>query len=95
MSAAHASPAVITRGAPLTVGAEDDGCISILSWNVLADCYFKQGKGDYSHVPSSSAVWDWPQRCELIVGEIVSCNADVVCLQEVRRRLLQSTPASG
>jgi hypothetical protein len=46
----------------------------------MADCYFKRGKGDYSHVPSSSVVWDWPQRCKLIAAEIVSCSADAVCL---------------
>jgi mRNA deadenylase 3'-5' endonuclease subunit Ccr4 len=85
MSGSSALPVIVPRTSPLETSIDVNECVSILSWNVLADCYFKQGKGDYSHVSTSSPeLWNWPQRCELIVRELMSSDADIICLQEVK-----------
>ena len=68
--AAYSSPAIIERGALLRTGTEERDTFSLFSWNILADCYLKDGKGDYGHVPRESVVWDWSQRCQFIVDEI-------------------------
>jgi len=84
MSGSRALPVVVPRTSPLETSIDAKDCFSILSWNVLADCYLKQGKGDYSHMSISSPdLWNWSQRCELIVKELMSSNADIICLQEV------------
>jgi mRNA deadenylase 3'-5' endonuclease subunit Ccr4 len=40
-------------------------------------------KDIYMHLPSDSQLWDWGYRKGLLIDEILSQDADIVCLQEV------------
>ncbi len=68
-----------------SAGQQSSAPFSVLSWNVLADCYLKRpvDKDIYMHLPSDSQLWDWGYRKGLLIDEILSQDADIVCLQEV------------
>jgi mRNA deadenylase 3'-5' endonuclease subunit Ccr4 len=71
-------------------GADDDGgsdAITLLSWNVLADCYATQGDADYDHVDPGALAW--PARCAALLAEIGATDATLVCLQEVMLRAFE------
>ena len=74
--------------------------LTILSWNILADCYAtKDGQPQegklYSHVAIDDLVW--PARCARILDDIILASADVVCLQEVEPAVFERDfkPALG
>ena len=72
-------------------GADDDegsDAITLLSWNVLADCYATQGDADYDHVDPVALAW--PARCAALLAEIVATDATLVCLQEVMLRAFEA-----
>lgn len=54
---------------------------SVFSWNVLADCFAMDGKFSLDHVPPEDLLW--ANRCQRILGVILSEMPAVVCLQEV------------
>eukprot|EP00750_Incisomonas_marina_P011811 INCI16422.13.p1 GENE.INCI16422.13~~INCI16422.13.p1 ORF type:complete len:454 (-),score=57.30 INCI16422.13:4074-5435(-) len=55
--------------------------VSLLSWNILADTLLQKNVREYAHIPEE---WkDWGTRRCAIVDELVLCDADVICLQEV------------
>ena len=58
--------------------------LSVLSWNILAQCYFaeqlRQAPMHYTHVKQEMKLW--PNRRKLIVENLISSNADIICLQE-------------
>ncbi len=56
--------------------AGDD--ISILSWNILADCYAQENMRFYMHAHDYLA---WALRRPVILSTIQTFNADIVCLQ--------------
>jgi len=57
--------------------------LSVLSWNLLAqDCTSSiLGAQRYCHVPREDLAWS--NRCLRIVEELLSADADVLCLQEL------------
>ena len=60
-----------------------DGAVSILTWNCLADCYFKKHPEiDYAHVIDRDS-FDWTLRFTRLIEVITASGADVVCLQEI------------
>ncbi|RHZ79076.1 hypothetical protein Glove_152g102 [Diversispora epigaea] len=61
-----------------TVGGERDS-FTLLCYNILCEKYATTQL--YGYTPSWALAWDY--RKELIVGEVLSYNADIVCLQEV------------
>jgi len=56
--------------------------VSILSWNILAQYLFDSNRHWYQYVDTNAPV-SWPERFALIMDEITSCQADIICLQEV------------
>ncbi|KAF8060285.1 CCR4 [Scenedesmus sp. PABB004] len=77
-AAGGGEPALLApRGSLATTGAADE--LSVVSYNVLADC-FAAKHGEY--VPEEQLDWRayrWP----LLQEQLLSWQADVVCLQEV------------
>ncbi|KAK9325548.1 Endonuclease/exonuclease/phosphatase [Lipomyces orientalis] len=55
----------------------DEGVFSVVSYNILCDRY----TGIYGYTPSWALQWDF--RRESIKQEVVSYDADIMCLQEV------------
>ncbi|CAG8441253.1 6977_t:CDS:10 [Diversispora eburnea] len=60
-----------------TVGGERDS-FTLLCYNILCEKYATTQL--YGYTPSWALAWDY--RKELIVGEVLSYNADIVCLQD-------------
>ncbi|KAF3308273.1 Glucose-repressible alcohol dehydrogenase transcriptional effector, variant 2 [Orbilia oligospora] len=65
------------EGKPSTEG--DPHKFSIISYNILCEKYATPQA--YGYVPSWALAWDY--RKSLISNDILSSNADIVCLQEV------------
>ena len=62
--------------------------ISILSWNILAQCYFKPTQSlrfqlTYQHLGENNPLWDWDYRKKVILNQILESKKDIICLQEV------------
>lgn len=55
--------------------------VSVLSWNILADTLLQKNVREYAHIPEEWKVWE--TRRSAIVDELILCEADVICLQEV------------
>mmetsp|Transcript_102226 Transcript_102226/g.288803 ORF Transcript_102226/g.288803 Transcript_102226/m.288803 type:complete len:473 (-) Transcript_102226:62-1480(-) len=82
--------ALSTCGTPMA----REATISVLSFNVLADCYVRvRGQPWNAFAHCQDADLDWDARLPRIVQMLIASEADVICLQEVvcERR----TPASG
>jgi len=74
---------VVSLETPLgTKGESDRNQTSFLSWNILAQYLFDSTPQWYHHVADDAPV-SWPERFPLIMEEIKSWKADIVCLQEV------------
>ncbi|KAA8538081.1 hypothetical protein F0562_027689 [Nyssa sinensis] len=56
------------------------GSFSVLSYNILADLYVSSNV--YSYCPTWALTWEY--RLEHLLNEILSYNADILCLQEVQ-----------
>ena len=56
--------------------------INVCSWNVLAQCYFDNTNHD-GHVKDEGSLL-WPARCKRLIQEMITTDADVLCLQEVQ-----------
>ncbi|KAI9652436.1 MAG: Glucose-repressible alcohol dehydrogenase transcriptional effector [Alyxoria varia] len=52
---------------------------SVMSYNALCDKYATQNQYGYA----SSRALDWEVRKQIILGEVVGRNADIICLQEI------------
>lgn len=61
-----------------TVTTEQEKC-SVLSYNTLCDIYAT--KTQYGYTPAAALSWD--HRKELILEELRTRNADILCLQEI------------
>jgi mRNA deadenylase 3'-5' endonuclease subunit Ccr4 len=59
-----------------------DGDFSVMSWNVLAECFFVADTLSQCNGHCSDEIKSWPTREALLMEEIVRCNPDVLCLQE-------------
>ena len=62
--------------------------ISILSWNILAQCYFKPTQSlrfqlTYQHLGENNPLWEWDYRKKVILNQILESKKDIICLQEV------------
>jgi len=62
--------------------------IAILSWNILAQCYFVPKKKlnfqlSYQHLDINSPIADWQYRKTLILKKLLENDKDIICLQEV------------
>eukprot|EP00944_MAST-04C_sp_MAST-4C-sp1_P007537 g7537.t1 len=62
--------------------------IAILSWNILAQCYFLPKKKlnfqlSYQHLDINSPIADWQHRKTLILKKLLEKGKDIICLQEV------------
>ncbi len=62
--------------------------VSLLSWNILAQCYFNPSKAlpfqlSYGHVGTKSPLMNWEYRKKKILNNILQSNKDIICLQEV------------
>jgi mRNA deadenylase 3'-5' endonuclease subunit Ccr4 len=55
--------------------------VSLLTWNVLADCY-SHGLASVSHDAYSECLY-WGRRKERIRDIIMTLRTDIICLQEV------------
>lgn len=62
--------------------------VSILSWNILAQCYFNPSGVlpfalSYAHVGTNSPLKNWEYRKKKILSNILKSKKDIICLQEV------------
>ena len=62
--------------------------IAILSWNILAQCYFLPKKKlnfqlSYQHLDPNSPIAEWQHRKTLILKKLLENGKDIICLQEV------------
>uniref|UniRef100_A0A6C0JUI6 Endonuclease/exonuclease/phosphatase domain-containing protein n=1 Tax=viral metagenome TaxID=1070528 RepID=A0A6C0JUI6_9ZZZZ len=51
----------------------------IVTWNILADRYFTKER----YTSADKILFDWSYRIQIIIANILSFDADVICLQEV------------
>jgi mRNA deadenylase 3'-5' endonuclease subunit Ccr4 len=58
-----------------------DGCITVMSFNILAQCYTHQFLAE----GTPKGVLDWETRAPKIINEITRYSPDIVCLQECDR----------
>eukprot|EP00092_Neocalanus_flemingeri_P008352 GFUD01009006.1.p1 GENE.GFUD01009006.1~~GFUD01009006.1.p1 ORF type:complete len:302 (+),score=89.01 GFUD01009006.1:133-1038(+) len=59
--------------------ADSSDCLTVLQWNILAQTLGEVG--DFCLCPEEALGWD--HRRQLLVQEILSHKADIVCLEEV------------
>lgn len=64
--------------------------VSVVTWNVLADCYAHGGarstvatEAERGALSAERSPHSWSYRCSLLRHCIANCVADVVCMQEV------------
>jgi mRNA deadenylase 3'-5' endonuclease subunit Ccr4 len=67
---------ITTRNMPSSSSSE----ISLLSWNLLADCYARENARFYSHAVEATL---WSNRKPRLIQAIADFNSDIVCLQEM------------
>ena len=65
--------------------SESSESLSVLSYNILCDRYCTRSQ--YGYTPAKALAWE--NRRDLILDEVLTRNADVVCLQEVDRESFQ------
>src|SRR6185369_17269452 len=53
--------------------------MKIVTWNILADRYFTKER----YGSSDKILFDWTYRIQLVISNILSFDADIICLQEV------------
>ena len=53
--------------------------LKIVTWNILADRYFTKER----YTSADKILFDWTYRIQLVISNILSFDADVICLQEV------------
>jgi CCR4-NOT transcription complex subunit 6 len=64
---------------PRSCTRDQEASFTILSYNILADCYCT-----HRHFPYCDERWlRWDYRRKLITAELLKLNADIVCLQEL------------
>ncbi|CAI9106037.1 OLC1v1005092C1 [Oldenlandia corymbosa var. corymbosa] len=68
-------------GKPQSV-VENSSGFRVLSYNILADMYIKSGRDNYDYCPPEKLSWEY--RCQNLLLEILSYEADILCLQEVQ-----------
>ena len=82
----------VERGAPMFLDRNDSAEVSVLSWNVLADCYFQSRRANYADfLAADSPMWDWQTRSDRLIDEVLQADPAVLCLQEVEFEAFDST----
>ena len=66
-------------GAELAVSKQLEGCFSVMSFNMLAQCYTRS---EYFPSVNPKAALKWKNRGPMIINEIIQYTPDIVCLQE-------------
>ncbi|CAI9096076.1 OLC1v1032147C1 [Oldenlandia corymbosa var. corymbosa] len=59
-----------------------NGGFRVLSYNLSADMYVRSGRNNYDYCPPEKLTWEY--RSQNLLKEILSYEADILCLQEVQ-----------
>ncbi len=70
----------------------DENGVSVISWNILADCYTDKANGAFAFIDPAdkSEILGWSTRQPKIVDIVSSERYDIICLQEVDLSLSDS-----
>lgn len=74
--------------APLPPGAGPLAPLTVVTYNILADRYATAPGGMHSYCPPQHLAWQ--ERKQRLMQELLSFNADILCLQEVERPFFEA-----